>query len=125
MVDSYTSHIFDMHSKGQYIFFKFTSSALSGADLSPRPISEGQLDKNSSMLENKTLSEKTARTDRFKAQEKPVRRPGKTFYNKPLENIFNFMSWSQNLVGCLSRQLSKCAYDAESVQKCCPRLCEY
>ncbi|XP_050958308.1 BAH and coiled-coil domain-containing protein 1 isoform X1 [Labeo rohita] len=46
-------------------------------DLSPRPISEGQLDKNSSMLENKTLSERTARTDRFKAQEKPVRRPGR------------------------------------------------
>lgn len=103
----------------------FTSSALSGPDLSPRPISEGQLDKNSSMLENKTLSERTARTDRFKVQEKPVRRPGKTFYNKPPENIFNFMSWSQNLVGYLSRQLSKCTYDAENVQKCCPRLCEY
>ncbi|XP_059405370.1 BAH and coiled-coil domain-containing protein 1 isoform X3 [Carassius carassius] len=46
-------------------------------DLSPLLNSEGQLDKNSSMQENKTLSERTARTDRFKAQEKPVRRPGR------------------------------------------------
>ncbi|XP_016355368.1 BAH and coiled-coil domain-containing protein 1-like isoform X2 [Sinocyclocheilus anshuiensis] len=47
------------------------------ADLSPGLISEGQLDKNSSMQENKTLSERTARTDRFKVQEKLVRRPGR------------------------------------------------
>uniref|UniRef100_A0A8C1K6T2 BAH domain and coiled-coil containing 1a n=1 Tax=Cyprinus carpio TaxID=7962 RepID=A0A8C1K6T2_CYPCA len=47
------------------------------ADLSPGLISEGQVEKNSSIQENKTLSERTARTDRFKSQEKPVRRPGR------------------------------------------------
>ncbi|XP_016310428.1 BAH and coiled-coil domain-containing protein 1-like [Sinocyclocheilus anshuiensis] len=47
------------------------------ADVSPALVSEGQLHKNSSMQENKTLSERTANTDRFKVQEKPVRRPGR------------------------------------------------
>ncbi|XP_026073845.1 BAH and coiled-coil domain-containing protein 1 isoform X4 [Carassius auratus] len=47
------------------------------ADESPALVSEGQLHKNSSMQENKTLSERTANKGRFKAQEKPVRRPGR------------------------------------------------
>ncbi|XP_042587152.1 BAH and coiled-coil domain-containing protein 1-like isoform X3 [Cyprinus carpio] len=47
------------------------------ADVSPALVSEGQLHKNSSMQENKTLSERMANTGRFKAQEKPVRRPGR------------------------------------------------
>jgi len=74
-----------------FFVFNYTTSGLSGA--------EGQLDKNSSMQKNNTLSERTARTDRFKAQKKPVRRPGKTFYNKPPEHIFYYLS--QNPVGCL------------------------
>ncbi|XP_052396071.1 BAH and coiled-coil domain-containing protein 1 isoform X1 [Carassius gibelio] len=47
------------------------------ADESPALVSEGQLHKNSSMRENKTLSERMANKGRLKAQEKPVRRPGR------------------------------------------------